>query len=81
MTLKAHFDGKMFVPDEPVDMDAGQEVLVKVVQQPSRGMTGAETVQYLEAHPEIREYWEKFAAGRDSREVAADLRRQAQGFL
>lgn len=28
--LRAHFDGKVFVPDGPVDMPAGQEVEVQV---------------------------------------------------
>lgn len=26
ITIKAHFDGKTFVPDEPVDLPAGEQV-------------------------------------------------------
>lgn len=29
-TLRAHFDGKVFVPDEPVDLPAGKAVEVTV---------------------------------------------------
>jgi hypothetical protein len=29
-TIKAHFDGKVFVPDEPVDVPAGQPVTIQV---------------------------------------------------
>jgi hypothetical protein len=32
-TIKAHFDGKVFVPDEPVDVPAGQTVTLEVRQE------------------------------------------------
>jgi hypothetical protein len=34
-TIKAHFDGKAFVPDEPVDLPANQAVVLRVEPAPS----------------------------------------------
>jgi hypothetical protein len=31
MTIKVHFDGKVFVPDEPLDIPRGTEATVTVV--------------------------------------------------
>ncbi len=33
-TIKAHFDGKIFVPDEPVDLSPDQAVLLRVEPAP-----------------------------------------------
>lgn len=30
ITIKAHFDGKVFVPDEPIDLPLGQRVILHV---------------------------------------------------
>jgi hypothetical protein len=30
-TIKVHFDGKVFVPDEPVDLPVGTQVEVQIV--------------------------------------------------
>lgn len=35
MTIKAHFDGKVIVPDEPVNLPAGQSLLVQVEAAPA----------------------------------------------
>ena len=32
LTIRAHFDGKVFVPDEPVNLTAQQPVIVHVEQ-------------------------------------------------
>jgi hypothetical protein len=37
ITLKAHFDGKTLVPDEPVDLPQGQPLLLHVESQASAG--------------------------------------------
>lgn len=29
MTIKAHFDGKVFVPDEPVDLPVGTQAIIE----------------------------------------------------
>ena len=33
-TIRAHFDGKAFVPDEPVDVPVNQQVTIIVIQPP-----------------------------------------------
>lgn len=43
MTIRAHYDGKVFVPDEPVILDAGLKVVIPV---PSRD-NHAESVESL----------------------------------
>jgi hypothetical protein len=81
MTIKARFDGKVLVPDEPLDLEKDQKVAVTIEPLPfddKQYWTGADLVRYIEAHPEISEYWNRVAAGRDSTEVARELRMQAQ---
>ena len=33
-TIRAHFDGKVIVPDEPVDLPANQPLTIHVQEQP-----------------------------------------------
>jgi hypothetical protein len=80
MTIKAHFDGKVLVPDEPLALREGQEVELTIQalsKEEKKGMTGRELVEYIHAHPELTQMWEEIAAGRDSVEVAQELRRRA----
>ena len=45
MTVKAHFDGKVLVPDEPLDLEKDQKVELTIQPLPADGtkhMTGAE---------------------------------------
>jgi hypothetical protein len=77
MTIKAHFDGKVFVPDEPVEIPAGSEVTLDVARPAPVGSTAQDILDALKASPGIKEIWDRIAAGRDSVEVARDLRRQA----
>ena len=55
-TIKAHFDGKVFVPDEPVDVPAGEPVTLEVRQESrssdSRG-TLAELADWAETLPAL----------------------------
>jgi len=34
-TIRAHFDGKVFVPDDPVDLPVGQKVEIPVRTEPT----------------------------------------------
>lgn len=54
--LKAHFDGKVIVPEEPVDLPTGRilEVRVEPVEPPQRPKTALE---------KLVELAEKFPAG------------------
>jgi len=36
MAIKAHFDGKVIVPDEPVDLPANQRVIVHLQPMPEQ---------------------------------------------
>ncbi len=81
MTIKAHFDGKVIVPDEPVNLPKDQQLeisILPVANDDRPYMTGAELARYIQEHPEISEYWEQLAAGRDSTEVARELREEAE---
>jgi hypothetical protein len=51
-TIKAHFDGKVFVPDEPVDVPVGESVTVEVPApaEPKRG-TLADIADWVETLP------------------------------
>jgi hypothetical protein len=35
MTIKAHFDGKVIVPDEPLDLPVNQKLRLEVVAEPT----------------------------------------------
>lgn len=35
VAIKAHFDGKVFVPDEPVNLPSGQPVTMQVTPTPA----------------------------------------------
>lgn len=46
MIVKAHFDGRVFIPNEPVDLPAGQEVSLAV--EPKLDATPAARTPLLE---------------------------------
>ncbi len=58
-TIRAHFDGKVFVPDEPVDLPVGQHVNIPVmpkgqaVPPPPAGKTLAELADWIESLPPV----------------------------
>jgi hypothetical protein len=41
MTIKAHFDGKVFVPDEPVNLPPNQRVVFYVEVVNAEGVSGS----------------------------------------
>lgn len=45
--IRAHFDGKVFVPEEPVDLPEGGKVIIQVLA-PSRHLHKAETPEQFE---------------------------------
>jgi len=76
MTIKAHFDGKVFVPDEPPDLEKDQKV--ELVVQPVAGeskkyMTGREL-----AESEIVGMWADRTDITDSTEYVTQLRRRLE---
>ncbi len=52
-TLRAHFDGKAFVPDEPVDLPQGTQVTVTVVPDDRRSSRSAlqDLADLAQQHP------------------------------
>jgi hypothetical protein len=77
MTVKAHYDGKVFVPDEPVDMPAGSAVVLNLDRPAPTRSTARDILNAVATNPAITHVWDEIAAGRDSAEVARELRRQA----
>lgn len=45
--IRARYDGKVFVPDEPVDLPEGEEVLIQVLA-PVRSSLGSRTPEQVE---------------------------------
>jgi hypothetical protein len=81
MTIKGRFDGKVFVPDEPVDLPKDQRVSMDVQPAPAidgKPMTAGDLLELVRSNPEATAAWEALAAGRDSVEVARELRRRAE---
>ena len=37
VAIRGHFDGNVFVPDEPVDLQRGQSVILHVLPAPENG--------------------------------------------
>lgn len=71
ITIKAHFDGKTFVPDEPVHFPANFAVTLKVDPAVSEPQWPAEIEQRLKALDDL----EKMALEADS--PAADWSRES----
>jgi hypothetical protein len=78
MTIRCHFDGKVFVPEEPVDFPINQSLLVRVepgfvIFEPKDGGKG--TVGELLKFVGI---WKDRTDITDSLEYARELRRRAE---
>jgi hypothetical protein len=72
--IKAHFDGKVLVPDEPVDLPQGRQLTLQVIEEATTtGMTGAEL-----AGSDLVGIWKDRTDIGDSLEFARKLREQAQ---
>ena len=50
--IKAHFDGKVLVPDEPVDLPVNQPLKIMVEPVGAQAKTLAELVKKLDALPD-----------------------------
>ena len=74
-TIKAHFDGKNFVPDEPVDLPVNQPVTLHFDAQiaPENSITGVEL-----ANSGLFGIWKDRTDIGDSLEFARKLRKQAE---
>jgi hypothetical protein len=75
MSIKAHFDGKAIVPDEPVNLPINQplRIEVDVAAGEPRGMTGEEI-----ARSGFAGLWKDRGDIGDTLEFARDLRRRAE---
>jgi hypothetical protein len=76
MTIKAHFDGKVIVPDEPVDLPVGQQVELQVVDvgpKPKKYMTAREL-----AESPVVGMWADRTDITDSTEFVNELRRRIE---
>ena len=71
-TIRAHFDGRMFVPDEPVDLPVNQPLKLHVESE-VRGATGT-AVDLAESG--LFGIWADRTDIGDSVEYARQLRRQ-----
>ncbi len=54
-TIRAHFDGKVFVPDEPVDLPIGKrvEIPVRADQRTESEGTLADLADWIEKQPPV----------------------------
>lgn len=77
LTIKAHFDGKVFVPDEPVDLPTGQPIEVRIQPPAKKGkknyMTAGELVR-----SEAIGIWKDRKDMEDSVAYVRELRRRAE---
>jgi hypothetical protein len=76
MTIKAHFDGKVIIPDEPLDLEKDQQLQVTIQPAPAsaeRYITGTEL-----AHSDIVGMWKDREDIKDSTEFVNELRRRIE---
>ena len=76
MTIKAHFDGKVLVPEEPLDLQKDQKVELTIrplSNEEKKYMTGAEL-----ANSEIVGMWKDRQDIGDSTEFVNQLRRRIE---
>jgi hypothetical protein len=71
--IKAHFDGKVFVPDEPVDFPVDRPIILHV-EAVLPDASAAETARRLAEDPP----WRDRTDIGDSLEYARQLRKQAE---
>jgi len=81
MTIRCHFDGKVIVPDEPVELPVNQPLVAEIapgviVVQPKNGGRG--TVGELRKLGFVG-LWKHRTDITDSSEYARELRRRAEG--
>jgi hypothetical protein len=76
MTFKAHYDGKVIVPDEPVELSAGQTLIVSAsaATQPPTGLTGLTGSQLAELLSASAPIWQDIG---DPIEFARKLREES----
>jgi len=82
MTIKAHFDGKVLVPDEPVNLPEGKALVVHVeeattAQQPDDSQAGGMTAGELLKSDFVGLWKDRTDIG-DTLEFARQLRDRAQ---
>jgi len=56
-TLRVHFDGKVFVPDEPVDLPVGEplEIVLRKVAGKGRMRSFSEVAAWIESLPPVED--------------------------
>lgn len=77
MTIKAHFDGKVLVPDEPLNLTKDQHVLLHispVSAQPTQRVTGPELARIVQNDPA----WADRGDIGDSVDFVNDVRRRIE---
>lgn len=79
MTIRCHFDGKVFVPDEPVDVQPGQQVEMRISGNAVEftGGAGATIGELLKC--DAIGGWSRFEDDIDSLALARELRQRASG--
>jgi hypothetical protein len=73
VAIKAHFDGKVLVPDEPVDLPRHQPLIVHIESANTAGTAAATAARMAADAP-----WGNRTDIGDSTEYARELRRQAE---
>ncbi len=53
--IKAHFDGKVIVPDEPIDLPADTRLIITVAPAETNGTLAHGTVGFIQEHMKGRE--------------------------
>jgi hypothetical protein len=74
-TIKAHYDGKSIIPDEPVNLPINRPLTLQVESEvdPAKSITGAEL-----ARSEFAGLWKDRTDIGDSVEFARKLRKEAE---
>lgn len=73
VAIRAHFDGKVFVPEEPVDLQPGTRLVLRVERSDAAG-TAAEAARRLAGTAP----WKDRTDIADSGDFARQLREDAQ---
>ncbi len=78
MTIKCHYDGKVFIPDEPVELPAGEAAEVRVGSEEVNftGGPGGSFADLLNA--DFIGGWSGYDDDLDSLELADEFRRRAE---
>jgi hypothetical protein len=76
MTIRARYDGRVIVPEQPVNLPVGQELIVHLEPASVEGTASATAIRLRRSG--LAQIWSQMADGESSSALADRLRQEAE---